>query len=135
MRIIAACALALMLGSCAEEHKPFVPTTAQSDAVDQYSLCLWKAAKASDDHISDAATIGLAILPMCAGRAVRGGAQHPRQLALDSMRMPDMRAPRLGPETAKNLNPLLSYPQETLRGTNCVRYGAASRVPGCNFPS
>jgi hypothetical protein len=68
VRIIAACALALMLGSCAaEEHKPFVPNVEQNDAVARYSLCLLKAAKASDDHISDAATIGLAILPMYTG--------------------------------------------------------------------
>jgi hypothetical protein len=67
VRIIAACSLALMLGSCAaREHKPSVPPVEQDDAVARYSLCLLKAAKVSDDHVSDAATIGLAILPMCA---------------------------------------------------------------------
>jgi hypothetical protein len=63
---IAACVLLLTLTSCAPQHRPFVPSAEQSATVDRYSLCLWKAAKASDDHISDAATIGLAILPMCA---------------------------------------------------------------------
>lgn len=66
MRILAACALALTLGSCAADPRPVVPTAEQSAARDHYVACLWKAAKASDDHISDAATIGLAILPMCA---------------------------------------------------------------------
>ena len=68
MRIVAACTLALMLAGCAaEQHKPFVPTAEQSDTLNQYTLCLVKAARASDDRISDAATIGLAILPVCAG--------------------------------------------------------------------
>lgn len=66
MRFLAVCALTLTLASCAEEHKPFVPSAAQTDATNQYALCLWNAAKASDDHVSDATTIALAILPMCA---------------------------------------------------------------------
>lgn len=67
MRIIAACILALMLAGCAaEEHKPFVATAEQDAAVERYSICLVKAAQSSDDHISDAVSIGLAILPMCA---------------------------------------------------------------------
>ena len=64
------CALSLLIllavAGCAEEHKPFLPTTEQSEASDRDAKCLWEAAKSSDDHISDASTIGLAIIPMCA---------------------------------------------------------------------
>jgi hypothetical protein len=85
MRIIAACVLASMLVACADQQpKAFVANAAQNDAIEQYTLCLIKAAQATDDHISDAATIGLAILPMCAAAHQRAMDAMTQNVSLDA---------------------------------------------------
>ncbi len=75
-----------LVSACA---KPTLPATAeeQNKAGETYILCLRNAARAMDDHTSDAASIATAIKPRCAAEFSRSTETFGRSLNPEARRM------------------------------------------------
>ena len=82
VRIIIACALAILLAGC--ETKPAPPAAATSEEREQalivLNACLQAAARKLDDGRSEASTVALSVRPSCAAEFARSRDVYARSL-------------------------------------------------------